>query len=195
MKKAALLLMAVILIAGCSVNRWDNAAAETEAVKELGFEREGVNSIKEGNMYTYSYFYTNEDMSKTQGKVFILKVENSFETDEIGKIADGILIKEHEYVVIDYRNHPDANMQVRNSHKATYEAERQCVISILADYEERDPSLWERSVLSMKNEWFWHNSAYEADYESERAKHVDLNNKDEENYPTINPFEKIKINE
>ena len=44
------------------------------------------------------------------------------------------------------------------------------------------PSVWERSIESMRNEWEVHNWAYRFDYKKNRTTDVDFNIGDEEKY-------------
>lgn len=188
MKIIGLFLITILLATGCS-NKMAEVTTEYEAsqaIEEAVLE-EAVTEITNGSMYTYSYFYTTGGV-KTKVKLFIVKMDKGIKNTELEAYADNLKLNDHEYAVLDYRHASDADIQVRNSYKATTEKERQCVIDMLLAYEESYPSKWERSVASMKNEWYWHNSAYEAGYSAERAKHVDFNNKDEKNYPTLNPL-------
>ena len=179
--------MMVLIISGCSQNSEISTEYETVPMNEASFFEEAVTIVENGNMYTYSYSYTNDEEIIT-GKVFILKMNSNLLVNEINAFADAIVVNDNEYVAVDYRHLSDPDIQVRNSYRANTEKERQCIIDILLQYEESYPSDWERSVASLKNEWYWHNSAYEAGYSTLRAKHVNFNNGDEKNYPTLNPL-------
>ena len=56
------------------------------------------------------------------------------------------------------------------------------VIEVLCKYEEMYPSNWDRSIESMRFEWFCHNAAYYVNYKVDDSSEVDLNNKDEDKY-------------
>ncbi len=178
----------IFAMSGCSQqHKKMNTEAETAPIDNDTFYKEGVAETETGNMHTYSYAYISGD-TVVKGKVYILQFSENISNTEKEAIADKMTLGIHDYAVIDYRIGWDPDLQVRNSYKANTERERQCVIDILLHYEESYPSDWERSVNSMKNEWYWHNSAYNAGYNTKRAKDVDFNNKDEKNYPTLNPF-------
>ena len=44
------------------------------------------------------------------------------------------------------------------------------------------PSEWDRSLESMRLEWFCHNASYYMNYKIDSSYEVDLNNKDEDKY-------------
>lgn len=133
-----------------------------------------------GILKSYEYSYTGKSgTAVTRGNVYILKLPYNYTNIQMEEIADRQTVGEHDYVVIDYRHVSDPNMQVRDSYKCDNVKERGCVIDILLLYEKENDTLWERSKPSMEAEWSWHNLAYIAGYEVERAKHVDFNNADE----------------
>lgn len=50
------------------------------------------------------------------------------------------------------------------------------------EYEGKTNTLWDRSQISMENEWFIHNMSYYANYRIDHSTDVDLNNEDEYKY-------------
>lgn len=142
-----------------------------------------------GVVSTYRYSYENEG-KEVKGLVYILKLPASLTRSELEAIADKQTVGENEYVVLDLRHLTDACMQVRNSYRAESPKEMKCVIDILLKYEEKTPTSWERTKLSLESEWYVHNLSYAAGYKVERAKHVDFNNADEVTYAVKTEEEK-----
>ena len=56
------------------------------------------------------------------------------------------------------------------------------ILEILCCYEREYPSNWDRSIESMRLEWFMHNIGYDNGLATNRTKDVDLNNGDENKY-------------
>lgn len=184
---AVFILLCIMGLSGCT----DSIVEETTQQSEEATEKEnekiyiiGEELSKEkfgGNIYTYEYACRADSLS-FEGKVYILDLPKSLTNSEKEQIADGLDIKEQDYVVIDYRGRTDPDMQIRCSYRADNPDIRKCVLDILLKYEENHPSDWDRTYKSMNSEWYMHNMAYRAGYNIERSKHVDLNNKDEIKY-------------
>ena len=102
--------------------------------------------------------------------------------DECAKIADRQSLEENDFIVMDYSFFNNPCFQVRNSYKAENDEQIRKVIDILLRYDKEKNTPWERSKESMEAEWFLHNFSYEAQFETERAMHVDFDNKDEDVY-------------
>lgn len=82
--------------------------------------------------------------------------------------------------IIDYRNYLlDPNISIIDSYKYYSFCDMECILSIVKKYESLYPSNWNRSIISMEYEWFWHNIGYYLGYETSHTKDVDLNNADE----------------
>ena len=56
------------------------------------------------------------------------------------------------------------------------------ILEVLCCYEEMYPSRWDRTIESMRLEWFYHNVSYYLNYKVSHSSEVDLNNGDEERY-------------
>ncbi|MBR2828773.1 MAG: hypothetical protein IKE70_06035, partial [Bacilli bacterium] len=56
------------------------------------------------------------------------------------------------------------------------------IIDSLLQYEEMNPSMWDRSRDSMKLEWYMHNISYSLNHKRDSSIDVDFDNKDEEVY-------------
>jgi|GEM_PF-2926637 len=94
-------------------------------------------------------------------------------------------VRANEFLVIDDRyNQNDPNIRIINSYRAGPE-QITAIVSLLLAYEESHPSPWNRTATSLISEWIWHNNAYAANFQRHRTKDVDLNNRDENNYPKI----------
>lgn len=135
-----------------------------------------------GILTEYDYSYTSDDGRGQTGTVYMLNLYNAFPKDECAKIADRQGVGENDFIVIDYSFFNNPCFQVRNSYKAESDEQISCVIDILLQYDKEKNTPWQRSKESMEAEWFLHNFSYEAQFETDRAMHVDFDNKDEEIY-------------
>ncbi len=129
-------------------------------------------------------------------------IDNNYDTSDI-EIVDGdcyatyscgsvyigdrcflneINCSEGDVLVEDLRDDNDPNMKIINSMEIDDKNIRNEILEILCDYEEEYPSKWNRSIDSMRLEWFMHNIGYTNGLETRRTKDVDLNNEDEEKY-------------
>ena len=153
---------------------------ETENIDDVVYEvtERMVEDYFSGQLYSYEYKCFAGD-SAYEGIVYILDLPDRLTKNARTQIADDIKINDGDYVVLDYRDYSDANMQIRHSYKADNSFVRKCVLDVLLKYEEKYPSAWNRTYETMESEWYLHNFAYQLDYDSVRAMHVDLNNSDE----------------
>lgn len=135
-----------------------------------------------GVVSQYDYVYTNPDSKKIKGTVYFLDLPNELSLGEVEKVADKQSIGENDYVVIDNTHFKDACLQVRNSYRADNYYLRSCIIDVLLQYDNEKNTPWQRTKESMESEWYVHNLSYAAQYKTERAKHVDFNNADENVY-------------
>ena len=91
-------------------------------------------------------------------------------------------INDGDILVIDERYKNDPNMVICNSCEIKDKDIRNDILEVLCCYEEMYPSNWDRSIESMRFEWYCHNMAYYFNYKIDDSKEVDLNNADEEKY-------------
>lgn len=99
--------------------------------------------------------------------------------------------EENDILVIDSRKDPVPNMVICDSYKIKDIKTRNEILEILDIYEKQNPSNWNRSMTSMRIEWFCHNMSYYLNHETERTKSVDLDNDDEEKYNPKKVLKKI----
>ncbi len=204
MKRFLIFAVCIILCAGCKRGEEEVTEAETHIHEQESTEEKivvydfdlakekgdfvGMNKAMAENadfdfthggiMESYDYSYP-KNGAEAAGKVYILKLPLSLPVEEREKIADSQTVEDREYIVLDMRGLPDPDMEIRDSYRCMSVTERGCVIDILLEYEKKSPTEWERSKISMENEWNLHNLAYVAGYKVERSKHVNLNNADE----------------
>lgn len=108
------------------------------------------------------------------GKVYICNLENYYKCKQ--------QLGENDILIIDRRNGDDPDMCIYNSCTITDSNVMMEVLFILEEYENQNPSNWDRSISSMYNEWIVHNICYSFDYKKKSTRHVDLDNEDEEFY-------------
>ena len=87
-----------------------------------------------------------------------------------------------DILILDERDKKDPNIKIYNSSFIVNTDLIEEILNILLEYEEKNPSDWNRSLESMRTEWILHNASYYLNYKRERTKDVDLNNKDEDKY-------------
>ena len=76
----------------------------------------------------------------------------------------------------------DPNMKIYNSCQIRDKNDRNDILEVIQEYERCNPSPWDRSIESMRLEWFMHNISYDCSYKQNRTEDVDLDNLDEEKY-------------
>lgn len=135
-----------------------------------------------GILSEYNYSYTDDDEKRQTGVVYLLDLHSAASRKECEQIADRQGIEENDFIVLDYSFFNNPCFQVRNSYKAQNSEQIDSILDILIEYDNTHNTPWERTKESMDAEWFLHNFSYEAQFETERAMHVDFDNKDEEKY-------------
>ena len=91
-------------------------------------------------------------------------------------------ISPNDVLVLDERNLRDSNMAIYNSYVISNKDERNEILEILCEYEKEYPSNWDRSIESMRLEWFCHNICCYMNYKTDHTSEVDLNNNDEDTF-------------
>lgn len=88
----------------------------------------------------------------------------------------------NDILVLDARDEKDPDMKVYSSYLINDFNIQEEILKILIEYEEENPSLWNRSIESMQREWCAHNLMALFSYKKESTMDVDFNNADEEKY-------------
>ena len=131
--------------------------------------------------YDYKYMPKYEIIADNPSPVFTAKYRNG-NVYIVKNLNDVDVVSENDIIILDERNKKDPNMKVISSHEIYDKEIRNDIIEILNEYEEMYPSKWNRSLESMRLEWFVHNFFYELNYKRNHTNNVDLNNNDEEKY-------------
>ena len=90
-------------------------------------------------------------------------------------------INDNDVLVLDERVN-DFDIKIYDSYLIKDKEERNDILNIISIYENSDPSIWDRSIESMRLEWFVHNFFYTFNYEVDRTKDVDFHNDEEDTY-------------
>ena len=90
-------------------------------------------------------------------------------------------VKDTDILVEDQRKTRE-NMKIVSSYKIKDKDLRNDIICILVEYEKDNPTDWDRTIESMRVEWFVHNFLYDINYEIDRTKDVDFQNDEEKTY-------------
>lgn len=91
-------------------------------------------------------------------------------------------ISSTDVLVRDERKGKNPNMAIVNSYNITDKEIINEILEILCCYEKMYPTTWDRSIESMRLEWFCHNASYYFNYEVSHSEEVDLDNYDERKY-------------
>ena len=97
-------------------------------------------------------------------------------------------------IVIDERHLEDPNMRVQDSHKITNVEDIASVVEVIQEYNDKYPSNWERTSLSLINEWEVHNICSDLSIMPSHTDDVDLNNDDEYLYNSKLLYKVMNIN-
>lgn len=89
-------------------------------------------------------------------------------------------IDEHDVLIKSIPEKED--MKIMSSYLIKDKKKRNEIINILNNYKETHNTSWNRSIDSMKLEWYIHNLLYELNYKKERTADVDFANEEENKY-------------
>ena len=139
------------------------------------------------HVYKPNYTITEDEeyfAKYSKGKVYIGRID--YIESLKGKVnTDDIL-------VIDTRNTKnDPNMQIISSYEISNKDTRNEILEILLKYEELNPSPWDRTIESMRLEWFVHNLSHSFNYKKDHSDDVDLDNDDQEKYENVKVLNKL----
>ena len=95
---------------------------------------------------------------------------------------EGICPNEGDILVLDDRFDDNPDMKIYSSSDISDKEIRNEILEVLCRYEECYPSPWDRTIESMRLEWFWHNMSYDFNHQTNRTKDVDLDNNDQDIY-------------
>jgi hypothetical protein len=109
----------------------------------------------------------------SKGNVYIGKEQ------DLSKLSN---LPENDVLILDDRDSKDPDIKVLSSHLIEDPVSRAEILQIIAAYEEKYPSPWDRTIEAMDVEWCVHNFLYSLNYKQKRTSEVDFNNKDEEIY-------------
>ena len=91
--------------------------------------------------------------------------------------------EEGDIFILDQRDRKgNPNMKIYASYLIDDKEVRSEILEVLCRYEDCYPSDWDRSIDSMKLEWFMHNLSYSLHHKRNRTTDVDLDNLDEAKY-------------
>lgn len=98
------------------------------------------------------------------------------------KTIKKIIVDNGDIYIIDERRNDNPNMCICNSYKIRSKEDIKAILKILLQYEEEDPTKWDRTFDAMYNEFIMHNVGFDFNINRVRTRNVDLDNADEENY-------------
>lgn len=99
---------------------------------------------------------------------------------------NNITASEYDVLVCDSReNTKNPDMIIYNSYLIEDKDKRNEILEIICEYEKCYPSNWNRSIESMRLEWYMHNLSYFLNFRKDRTTDVDFDNDDEKKYDKI----------
>ena len=124
---------------------------------------------------------------KVENKYEIVMQEEHFANYSNGRVFIGSKeyidnltdISANDVLIVDGRNSDDPYMKILSSYKINDSNIRNEILEIINEYEKMHPSSWNRSINSMRVEWFVHNFLYYLNYEKNRTMDVDFNSEQE----------------
>lgn len=126
---------------------------------------------EDSNSFDYE-IVSNADFFATysKGKIYIGDMETMLSLENV---------QDEDIIVIDNRSDlENPSFKILNSAFITDNKTKNEVLEVISEYEELYPSNWNRSVESMRIEWFVHNLSYYFNFKQNKTKDVDLDNKD-----------------
>lgn len=142
--------------------------------------------LKYDHVYNPTYVITEDQdyfATYSNGKIYIGDYEyiNSIKY-KIGK---------NDIIVYDERNGLDPNMQIVSSYKINDKDIRNEILEVLQIYESLYPSKWDRTIETMRLEWFVHNISHSFNYKTDHSDDVDLDNDDQLKYENVKILNKL----
>ena len=137
-------------------------------------------TLSSSNINKKSSSYYREGIKLEKGKI-----EYQYGTIYIGdeEYLNSIdSLKKNDLLVLDSRSDTDPDLKVIDAYKIDDPIIRDEILEGLLFYEEIFPTDWERSLNSMRREWYVHHTLYVLGYQVDRTKDVDFNNNDEKVY-------------
>ena len=99
------------------------------------------------------------------------------------KYLETIKYSENDVLICDNRhNLENPDMIIYNSYRIKNKEQINEILNIICDYEKCYPSKWNRTIESMRLEWYIHNVSYYCNYSISRSINVDLDNNEAEKY-------------
>ena len=90
----------------------------------------------------------------------------------------------YDVLILDERCEKE-NMKIISSYKINNRDLQNDILNVMLDYEKSYPSVWDRSLESLRVEWYIHNMLYNINYKEYRTKDVDFENNEEELYDNV----------
>ncbi len=95
---------------------------------------------------------------------------------------DSIDVFEGDVLIEDFRYGDNPDMCIYDSYKIDDKDKRNDILEVLCLYEDMYPSSWDRSIDSMRLEWYMHNLGHYLNYKKDHNDNVDLDNEDEDDF-------------
>ena len=97
----------------------------------------------------------------------------------------------NDVCVLVLTNGDDPDMKVISSYEIKDKDIRNEILEIICLYERLHPSDWDRTIESMRLEWFVHNFCYDCNHKIDHTRDVDFDNDEQELYDKYKILNKI----
>lgn len=142
--------------------------------------------------YKYEHkYHPNISIVSQDEDNFVARYSNGYVYIGSNKYLNSLNIGTNDIKVCDERYSDDPNMKVLCSNEIKDKDIRNEIIEIICLYESYYPSDWNRSIETLRLEWFVHNFCYDINYKRDHTTHVDLDNDDQEIYDKYKILNKI----
>lgn len=142
--------------------------------------------------YKYEHKYTPKiSIESNDENKFVARYSNGYVYIGSYEYLKSINASPNDIKIYDERNSSDPNMRVFSSNEIKDKDIRNEILEIICLYEKYYPSNWDRTIETLRLEWFVHNFCYDFNYKRDHTTNVDLDNDDQEIYEKYKILNKI----
>ena len=133
-------------------------------------------------LFKYEHKYTPEYEIINEDNLAYARYRNGLVYIGDKSFLNSLTVNENDILILDNRSDSELDVKIYSSYLIKDKDIRNDIINIIYEYEKENPSNWNRSIESMRVEWFVHNFLHTFNYETDRTKDVDFHNDEEDLY-------------
>ena len=142
--------------------------------------------------YKYEHKYTpNISIECSDEDCFVARYSKGYVYIGSKEYINSLKINENDICVEILTSSTDPDMKVISSCEIKDKDIRNEILEIICVYEELYPSDWDRTIETMRLEWFVHNFCYDINYKRDHTTNVDFDNDEQELYEKYKILNKI----